>query len=107
MLVRKLGGADVAGMRGANALFADAFAEPKTYLGHQPPDEYLRAWLASPAHVMLVTEDNGRVIGALAAYVLEKFEQARSSGASIADAAPSSLVLAQIIERESSHTRER
>ena len=78
MRVKKLSDADVVEMRGANALFAAAFAEPDTYLGEPPPDGYLRAWLMNTAHVMLVAQHGEDVVGALAAYVLTKFERSRS-----------------------------
>ncbi len=61
-----------------NALFADVFAEPAQYADHPPGDEYARDVLARSDTILLVAEADGAPVGALAAYVLPKFEQARS-----------------------------
>jgi aminoglycoside 3-N-acetyltransferase I len=70
--------ADLPVMKGMLAVFGDAFAEPDTYGAHQPSDDYLAALLGRPHFVALAALAEGKVVGALAAYVLEKFEQARS-----------------------------
>lgn len=44
----------------------------------RPPDEHARKLLADAAFIALVAEQDDQVTGALAAYVLPKFEQARS-----------------------------
>lgn len=76
--VRRLGPLDLPAMRAMNGLFAEAFEDPETYLEAAPSDTYLRAWLGK-AHVMaLASFDGDRVVGGLVAYVLDKFEQARS-----------------------------
>ncbi len=78
--VRRLGPDDVAALRGLNAVFAEAFVEPETYLAHPPPDTYLRALLAK-AHVgVFVREVDGAVVGGLTIYLLDKPEQARTEG---------------------------
>ncbi len=60
-----------------NRLFAEVFAEPETYAGAAPDDTWATRWLANPDHVALVAGLHGDPVGALAAYVLPKFEQAR------------------------------
>jgi aminoglycoside 3-N-acetyltransferase I len=58
-------------------VFGEAFAELDTYQHAVPSNEYLRALLSTPQFVALVAVSEGEVIGGLAAYVLEKFEQER------------------------------
>lgn len=65
-------------LRAALDLFGQAFGEVATYSAKQPDDTYLRALLASPTFVAIAARDSGTVVGALAGYVLPKFEQARS-----------------------------
>ena len=60
------------------ALFAREFDDAGAYLSRQPPDDYLQRLLARDTFVALAALQAGAVIGALAAYVLPKFEQARS-----------------------------
>ncbi len=61
-----------------NALFADVFDDPESYASHPPGDEYALGLLGREDTVLLVAEQDGETVGALAAYVLPKFEQARS-----------------------------
>lgn len=74
----RLGPADITAMRALNALFAEAFNEADTYLGATPDDAYLSGLLAKPHVIALAAFNNDDLIGGLFAYVLEKFEQARS-----------------------------
>lgn len=76
--VRQLSAADLPLMHGLLAMFGQAFQEPQTYQGAVPSDAYLRGLLAKPHFIALAALDGGRVVGGLAAYELEKFEQARS-----------------------------
>lgn len=76
--VRALGPADLAAMRGMLSLFGEAFGDLDSYAAKPPPDDYLRALLASASFIGIVALDRARVVGGLAAYVLPKFEQARS-----------------------------
>lgn len=64
--------------RQLNGLFAEAFDETDTYLGHQPADEYLLSLLSKDHVIACVALVDGRVAGGLVAYVLDKFEQQRS-----------------------------
>jgi aminoglycoside 3-N-acetyltransferase I len=75
---RILGTSDLAELRGLLALFGSAFDERDTYLGAQPDDDYLRDLLASDTFIAIAAFDGTTPIGGLAAYVLPKFEQARS-----------------------------
>lgn len=68
---------DIAAFRELLAVLGEAFEDPDTYTGAQPDDAYLRRLLDKPDFIVLAAVDNGRVVGGLAAYVLEKFEQDR------------------------------
>lgn len=76
--LRRLTADDVDLFRGLQRLFAEAFDDPASYLSRPPSDAYVRRWLTSPTSIALVAVANGVVVGGLAAYVLEKFEQERS-----------------------------
>ena len=78
VLTRVLSVADIAEFRALLALFGSAFDDPKTYSSAQPDDNYLRRLLASDTFIAVATFDGATVIGGLAAYLLPKFEQARS-----------------------------
>lgn len=73
-----LGSADVARLRELLAVFGHAFGEMPTYTARQPDDAYLRGLLARDTFVAIAALADGEVIGGLAAYLLPKFEQARS-----------------------------
>lgn len=76
--VRVLGASDVPAYRAMLEVFGDAFEDRATYLQHQPADEYVRGLLADGHFLAIVAESGAVVIGALAGYVLPKFEQPRS-----------------------------
>jgi aminoglycoside 3-N-acetyltransferase I len=76
--IRVLGPNDVAIARAMLAMFGRAFGDEATYSGKQPEDGYLRRLLESDTFVAIVALTGTRVIGALAGYVLPKFEQNRS-----------------------------
>ena len=60
-------------------VFGEAFEEPQTYQGAVPSQEYLETLLGRRSFIALVASDeSGRVVGGLAAYELQKFEQERS-----------------------------
>jgi len=77
-VVRALGSADVGAMRRMLSMFGQAFGDERTYAGAQPPDAYLARLLASDTFIALAAVEADDVVGGLAAYVLPKFEQARS-----------------------------
>jgi aminoglycoside 3-N-acetyltransferase I len=76
--IRVLNASDVAEMRGMLRMFGRAFDDLPTYTGHQPGDDDMAALLANPDFIAVAAFSEGMVVGGLAAYVLNKFEQARS-----------------------------
>lgn len=74
----QLTSADVGVLKELLKVFGEAFEDVKTYQGAIPRDEYLRALLGKPHFIALAALEGERVVGGLAAYVLEKFEQERS-----------------------------
>ena len=70
--------ADVPLLRGLLQVFADAFDDHDTYLAAIPDDAYLRRLLSRPHFITIAAVVRDEVVGGLAAYELEKFEQARS-----------------------------
>jgi ribosomal protein S18 acetylase RimI-like enzyme len=77
-VTRVLSTSDVAELRSLLTVFGSAFDDLKTYVGAQPDDNYLRTLLASDTFIAIATFEGATPIGGLAAYVLPKFEQARS-----------------------------
>ena len=76
--VRHLGPDDLALFHGMLAVFAEAFEDTATYNAARPSAEYLRRLLGRDAFISLAALDCEKVVGGLAAYVLDKFEQERS-----------------------------
>lgn len=76
--VQALGGTDIVAMREMLAVFGDAFDDERTYVHDQPDDAYLEALLSNQSFIAVAAFSENKVIGGLAAYVLPKFEQARS-----------------------------
>jgi aminoglycoside 3-N-acetyltransferase I len=76
--IRRLGVRDAAVLRAVLDLFGRAFEEPRTYSGNQPDDAYLERLLASETFVALAALEGAQVVGGIAAYLLPKFEQART-----------------------------
>lgn len=69
---------DLTLFRAAMALFGRAFDDADSYQGAPPSDDYVLGYLGNPANILLVATEGEAIVGALAAYVLQKFEQARS-----------------------------
>ena len=63
--------------KGLLKVFGEVFEEPETYQGKIPDDAYLESLLGRDHFIALVAQDGQKVVGGLAAYVLEKFEQER------------------------------
>jgi aminoglycoside 3-N-acetyltransferase I len=109
--VRRLEAFDVAALRAANALFALAFEDSASYAANPPPDAYLERLLGREQFVALIAEEDGVVVGALVAYELEKFEQARSEfyiyDLAVAEAARRQGVATELIALLASIARER
>lgn len=60
-------------------LFSDVFSDPSSYSESRPSRDYIQNLLSDKNFIALVAKgDSGKVIGALASYVLRKFEQERS-----------------------------
>lgn len=76
--VIRIGLDGIAMMRAVNALFAEVFDDPESYAALPPSDDYLTDLLADPRFIALAALEGDRVVGALAAYELRKFEQQRS-----------------------------
>ena len=76
--IQRLGPGDVDRMRELNALFAVAFDDAESYAAAPPDESYLARLLAKSEFFALVAVDNGVIVGGLAAYRLDKFEQARA-----------------------------
>ena len=72
-----LTGRDVGALKALLAVFADAFDERETYLGAVPDDAYLEGLLESQSFIAVTASVDDEVVGGLAAYELQKFEQAR------------------------------
>ncbi|MGI9073140.1 MAG: AAC(3)-I family aminoglycoside N-acetyltransferase [Bryobacteraceae bacterium] len=58
-------------------VFGEAFEDADAYRRAAPSDAYLESLLAKPYFIVVVATDGDKVIGGLAAYELEKFEQDR------------------------------
>ena len=76
--IRQLSPTDLGAMKGLLKMLGDAFGEPDTYQGNVPSDAYLQRLLGRPHFIALAAMTGDDVVGGLAAYELEKFEQARS-----------------------------
>ena len=76
--VRRLGPGELGAFRAMNRLFGKVFEDPASYAANPPSDAYAAEQLARDDTVLILAETADEVIGALAGYVLPKFEQARS-----------------------------
>lgn len=76
--VRHVGPDDLGVMRAMLAMFGEVFDDLPTYTGAPPDDSYLASLLANDGFIAIAALAGERVVGGLAAYVLPKFEQARS-----------------------------
>lgn len=76
--IRHLQPGDDALFAAMNALFAAAFEDADHYASAPPDAGYVANLLANPDFIALVGCKGNAVTGALAAYVLPKFERARS-----------------------------
>ena len=75
--VRRLTRSDLLALRHLNEVFAAAFDDPRSYRP-KPSDRYVRTLLAKKHVIVLAALHKRQVVGGLVAYVLEKFERARS-----------------------------
>jgi aminoglycoside 3-N-acetyltransferase I len=74
---RQLCAEDVQTLKQLLKVFGEAFGDMDAYQSAVPRDEYLRSLLTKPHFIALVAVATDKVVGGLAAYVLEKFEQER------------------------------
>jgi aminoglycoside 3-N-acetyltransferase I len=76
--IRAIGPDDVPLMRRMLRMFGEAFGDMASYTSNPPQDAYLRGLLASTHFIALAALKGDDVVGGLAAYELNKFEQQRS-----------------------------
>jgi aminoglycoside 3-N-acetyltransferase I len=76
--IRQLSANDLALMEGLLAIFGEAFNQVATYSSSRPSNAYFKRLLSSEYFIALVALKNGSVVGGIAAYELQKFEQERS-----------------------------
>jgi len=77
VLYKLLAGSDVPLFKELLQVFGEAFEESQTYQDAVPSDAYLASLLGKNHFIALVALDENQVVGGLAAYVLDKFEQER------------------------------
>lgn len=76
--IDRLTASDLTLMEGVLDVFADAFEDDEAYRRARPGRAYMTTLLADPGFIALAARKDGAVVGALAAYVLRKFERERS-----------------------------
>lgn len=69
---------DVDLLQAINAMFCEVFDDEVSYSSNKPSPSYLKALLGTTNFIALAAVDGERVVGAIAAYELKKFEQERS-----------------------------
>ncbi|MDP9179889.1 MAG: AAC(3)-I family aminoglycoside 3-N-acetyltransferase, partial [Gemmatimonadota bacterium] len=74
---KQLSGADIELLKELLRVFGEAFNEIDTYQSSVPSDEYLKALLSKEHVIVLAALNENEVVGGLAAYELDKFEQDR------------------------------
>jgi ribosomal protein S18 acetylase RimI-like enzyme len=75
--VRLLGPDDLSLMHQMLGMFGAAFEDPASYDDARPDDAWLARLLGGDGFIALTALVDGAVVGGIAAYVLDKFEQAR------------------------------
>jgi aminoglycoside 3-N-acetyltransferase I len=76
--IHQLSAKDIALMEELLAVFGEAFEDVETYGSSRPSAAYFKRLLSSDYFIALTALKNGAVVGGLAAYELQKFEQERS-----------------------------
>jgi aminoglycoside 3-N-acetyltransferase I len=59
-------------------LFGNEFEDTETYSDNQPTDSYIESLLSSDSFYAMVAAKDDKIIGGIAGYELQKFEQERS-----------------------------
>jgi aminoglycoside 3-N-acetyltransferase I len=75
--VHQLASGDVALMEAMLTTFGEAFGDVETYSRSRPSPAYLERLLGSDYFIALAAVKSGEVVGGIAAYELQKFEQER------------------------------
>lgn len=75
--IHRLNGADIPLLKALLRVFGEAFDEMETYQRAVPTDAYLMQLLSRDHFIAIVATTPEEVVGGLAAYVLDKFEQQR------------------------------
>lgn len=76
--IQQLSANDLTLMDRLLAVFGEAFDEVDTYSSSRPSAAYLKQLLGRDYFIAIAALKNGAVVGGLAAYELQKFEQERS-----------------------------
>lgn len=78
LVIERLDRRSLVKMRDALRVFADAFDEESNFFSSPPGDSYLERLLSDERFILLTAVVDGKVVGALSAYELVKYEQERS-----------------------------
>ena len=109
--IKQLGPQDIALMEALLAMLGEAFGEVETFAIAPPSQAYLWRLLGRDHFIALAAVRDGAVIGGLAAYELEKFEQERSEiyiyDLAVAEGHRRTGVATALIERLKEIARER
>ncbi len=76
-IVKQLTTSDISELKELLKVYGEAFEDMPPYQNAVPSDAYLTSLLSKPDFITLVATHEEKIIGGLAAYVLEKFEQER------------------------------
>lgn len=77
-VIKELATYDLVLMKSLLKTFGEAFDEPDTYCSEQPGADYLKRLLGKDYFIALAALKDEEVVGGIAAYELQKFEQERS-----------------------------
>lgn len=72
-----LTGTDVPLLKAMLHLFGEVFEDPQSYHAAVPSDDYLQRLLMKETFIAIAARRDDEIVGGLAAYVLDKFEQDR------------------------------
>jgi ribosomal protein S18 acetylase RimI-like enzyme len=75
--IRSLGSTDLSLMHQMLGMFGAAFEDQAAYDDARPDDAWLASLLGRETFIALAAIAEGQIVGGIAAYVLDKFEQAR------------------------------
>lgn len=78
LVIHQLTSQDIELMEALSTMFGEAFNDAETYSGNRPSEGYLRRLLAGDSFIAIAALKAGKIVGGIAAYELQKFEQERS-----------------------------